>query len=184
MIAFLKGTVVLKENNFCILDANGVGYRVFLRPDLLFSLKEGAVAQFFTHEYLRENERELYGFSTIQELRLFWKLITVSGVGPKMATHLLALGYEKLEQAIEKENLAVISSISGVGKKTAQKIILELRGKLKMGADNDHEHEDIYNALTNLGYSREEVNEAIFNLPPELKKIEAQIKAALKILGR
>ena len=73
MIASIKGTVLHKDANFAIIDNNGLGYRIFLRPDFLVSLKDGATAQFFTHEYLRENERELYGFESINELKLFWK---------------------------------------------------------------------------------------------------------------
>ena len=184
MIAFIKGTVIHKDTNFAIIDNNGLGFRVFLRPDVLASLKDGSEEQFFIHEYLRDNERELYGFPIIGELKLFWKLMTVSGVGPKMALHLLGLGFEKLHKAIDSENLAVLSSISGVGKKTAQKIILELRGKLTFDSGVGSEHEDIYHALTNLGYRGEEINEAISSLPPNLIKIEEQIKASLKILAK
>ncbi len=181
MIAFLKGTIIHKDTNFAIIDNNGLGYRVFLRPDLLAGLKEEATAQFFTHEYLRENERELYGFASMNELKLFWKLMTVSGVGPKMALHLLGLGFEKLRKAIDTENLAIISSISGVGKKTAQKIILELRGKLK--SDIANPTDDILDALVHMGYGRQEVAEVLNELPADLEKIEDKLKAALKQLN-
>lgn len=182
MIAFIKGTVLHKDTNFAIIDNNGLGFRVFLRPDLLAGLKDGSTVQFFTHEYLRENEREIYGFESIGELKLFWKLMTVSGVGPKMALHLLGLGFEKLHKAIETENLGIISSISGVGKKTAQKIILELRGKLK--TDSDGATDDVTEALVHMGYSRPEVAEVLNELPPTLEKLEDKLKAALKLLSK
>ncbi len=181
MIAFIKGTVIHKDANFAIIDNNGLGFRVFLRPDVLANLKDGAEAQFFIHEYLRDNERELYGFPIIGELKLFWKLMTVSGVGPKMALHLLSLGYEKLHKAIDTENLAIISSVSGVGKKTAQKIILELRGKLK--TDDGEVADDVADALVHMGYSRQDVAEALNELPADLEKIEDKLKAALKQLS-
>lgn len=181
MIAYIKGTVLHKNANFAIIDNNGLGWRVFLRPDVLASLKDGTEAQFFTHEYLRDNERELYGFESINELKLFWKLMTVSGVGPKMALHLLGLGFEKLRKAIETENLSIISSISGVGKKTAQKIILELRGKLKN--DEGEVADDVADALIHLGYSRQEVSEVLNKLPEGIEKLEDKLKAALKQLG-
>lgn len=184
MIAYIKGAVIHKDQNFIILDQQGLGFRIFLSAALLLPLKEGETVAFFTHEYLRDNERELYGFRDIFELKLFWKLLTVSGVGPKMALHLLDLGYEKLQKAIEAENLGIISSVSGVGKKTAQKIILELRGKLKMGGGREQKEKDIYTALTNLGYSQDEVRETLSHLPSELEKIEDQIKAALKLLSK
>lgn len=184
MISYLKGKIIYKGDHFAILETGGVGYKVFLPEPYLLKYKTGEMVEIFTHEYTREDSRELYGFDTVEELGFFWQLIDVSGVGPKMAHRLIsAYKLEKLEKAISDGDLGILGTIPGVGKKTAQKIILELKGKLVTGKSAPGDNE-IVDALVRLGYSRNEAQEAVGKIGEEVEGAENKIKAALKNLGK
>jgi Holliday junction DNA helicase RuvA len=184
MIITLAGVVTHKNDVFAVLEAGGVGYQVFMNVAALAVLPVGAQARLWTHEYLREDSRELYGFASLPEHKLFRKLLSISGVGPKMAMNLLTLGtVAEIERVIERGDIVRLSSISGVGKKTAQKIVLELKGKL-MDAESG-EDEEVIVGLMNLGYSREKARTAIARVPagPE-GRVEDRLRAALRELGK
>ena len=184
MISYLKGKIIYKGDHFAILEVNGIGFQVFLPESYLLKYKTGEIIEVFAHEYLREDSRELYGFGTAEELRFFWQLIDISGVGPKMA-HKLVSAYklEKLERAVSEGDLGVLSTIPGVGKKTAQKIILELKGRLVTGKSVSADNE-IVDALVRLGYSKNEAQEAVGKIGEDVEGTENKIKAALKNLGK
>ncbi len=184
MISYLKGKIIYKGENFVILEVGSVGYQIFVSKEFLTKQKISNVIELFTHEYLREDSRELYGFGKISELEFFWQLLDVSGVGPKLAHRIISTyRLEKLQKAIADGDLAILSSISGVGKKTAQKIILELKGKLTEGKSTQDEDE-IVEALVRLGYRKQEAQEAVRKIGEDKKNAEEKIKAALKILGK
>jgi Holliday junction DNA helicase RuvA len=184
MISYLKGKIIYKGDHFAILETGGIGYQVFLPESYLLKYKVGEIVEIFAHEYLREDSRELYGFGTVEELKFFWQLIGISGVGPKMAHKLIsAYKLEKLEKAVSEEDLGVLSTIPGVGKKTAQKIILELKGRLVTGKNVSADNE-IVDALVRLGYSKNEAQEAVGKIGEEIEGAENKIKAALKNLGK
>jgi Holliday junction DNA helicase RuvA len=184
MISYLKGKIIYKGNHFAILETGGVGFRVFLSESYLLKYKIGETVEIFAHEYVREDSRELYGFGTAEELQFFWQLIGISGVGPKMAHKLIsAYKLEKLEKAVSEGDLAILGTIPGVGKKTAQKIILELKGKLVTGKTVSADNE-IVDALVRLGYSKNEAQEAVGKIGEEIEGAENKIKAALKNLGK
>ena len=127
MIAYLKGKIVLKNLRSAVVVVNDVGYEVFLSAKNLEVLKKNDEKEFYTHEYLREDSRELYGFMSLAELNFFRQLLSVSGVGPKSAMNILSIAdLEDLRAAIQNGSLTLLTSGSGVGTKTAQKIILEL----------------------------------------------------------
>ena len=126
MLIYLEGEVIHKENHFLILKPKNYGLRIFFDKEEIKKIKKGEKIKVFIHEYLREDEREFYGFFKLAELKLFWELLKVSGVGPKSAQSIVALGEEKIKKAIEEENVALLTDIPGIGRKTAQKIILEL----------------------------------------------------------
>jgi Holliday junction DNA helicase RuvA len=179
MIAWISGNVLRKGGNWLIIESGGLGYRVFAAAAVTLSAKVGESLGLWTHEQQREDGREFYGFSTPDELEFFWKLITVSGVGPKMGLTIVgASNIAAVKKWIDDGNVAALSEIHGVGKKTAQKIVLELKGKL---ADPDAGGDEAVDALTSLGYSREEARAALAGIDgtPEEK-----IKAALKRLGK
>jgi Holliday junction DNA helicase RuvA len=184
MIISLKGVLVHKSSNWAVVETLvGIGYQVFLASNTLAELEGGSQVTLWTHEYLRENARELYGFRYEREHRLFLRLIDISGVGPKMAMNILSLGKcEEIEQKIDESDALWLSRVPGVGKKTAQKIILELRGKLtEMGA-GDLSSNEVMSALINLGYSREQAREAALHSGDG--SVEKKLKNALKALAK
>lgn len=184
MISYLKGKIIYKGDHFAILETGGIGFKVFLPETYLLKSKTGEIIEVFTHEYVREDSRELYGFSTAEELIFFWQLIDISGVGPKMAHKLIsAYKLEKLEKAISDGDLGILGTIPGVGKKTAQKIILELKGKLVTGKSAPGDNE-IVDALVRLGYSKNEAQEAVGKIGEDIEGAENKIKVALKNLGK
>lgn len=183
MISYLKGAIKSKQKNSVILVVGDVGYEVFLPVPALNKIKIGAGQEFFTHEYLRENSRELYGFPDQAEIRLFLDLIKVSGVGPRMALNVLSLGYDKVRDAISKGDAGLITTVSGVGKKTAQKIVLELKGILEFTDDSSQSSAEVVDALKRLGYSQREASEALQHVQ-NAESTEDKLKSALKILGK
>lgn len=182
MLISLSGKITHKESNFIILEAGGVGYQIFINPGTVPAA--GNEAKFFIYEHIREDKHDLYGFSTFDDLEFFNKLLSVDGVGPKMAQNISALGFDRVQKAVMGGNVAAIQAVHGVGKKTAQKIILELKGsmeKILSGAAIDREAAE---ALVGLGYSKNEAEEALQQLGEVVSGTEAQIKAALKLLGK
>jgi Holliday junction DNA helicase RuvA len=182
MIAYLSGKILEKGKDFAIVLAGEVGYKVQLAVAVLKSLEKGASVKFYTHQVVREDSAELFGFATMQELEFFWRLISVTGVGPKMALHLLALGpIEDIGRAIDRGDIDYLSSASGVGKKTAQRLVLDLRGKLV--SEGSGEGSDLASALENLGYPRAKAHEAARSVGVE-GTMEERLKAALKLMSR
>lgn len=185
MIITLKGSVAVKKPAFVVIDVGGIGHQVFMGPSTVGALKIGEIVQIWTHEHLREDIRELYGFRTEREHALFLELLDVSGVGPKMALNILSLGApEDIERHIEHGDVAWLSRVPGVGKKTAQKIILELKGKLAEEGEGDREEEEVLVALTGLGYTREAAREAVRETAREGAPVEDRLRDALRRLGR
>lgn len=184
MIATLKGSVAAKFRDWAVVECGGVGYQVYLGSATLRKLSSGQQVSLWTHEYVREDRRDLFGFVSVEEYRLFLQLIGVSGVGPKTALAMLAIGdAAEIERRIERGDVAWLAGTPGVGKKTAQKIVLELRGKLAevdAGADDE-----VISALVNLGYARERVLEAVAQgAPASDAPLEERLRGALRMLGR
>jgi len=184
MVTFLEGEVKNKAKNSVILLNAGIGYQIFLAEKNLVHTKEGERASFYVHEYLRENSRELYGFVTLAELEFFWRLLDISGVGPRMAMNIIALGtIEELVKNIEKGNVDYISQVSGVGKKTSQKIVIELKGKLDLSR-SDEEDQEVIQALKNLGYSAPQAREAVKKVAKDITDTGDKVREALRYLSK
>lgn len=181
MISYLKGTILSKGKDSVIVVIDNVGYEVSAPAPVLEKLQVGQEREFWTHEYLRENARELYGFPMREELTLFHDLMKVSGVGPKSALNVMSLGAARIREAINKGDVGILASVSGVGKKTAQKIVLELKGVLSDASVVSADAEAV-DALRRLGYSQREASEALDGVAGET--VEEKIKTALKILGK
>lgn len=187
MISYVSGTVSEKEAKSLIVDVGGVGYRVFVTEDTLHRLKIGAATKLQTHHAVREDTEDLFGFLETNDLKLFELLLSVPGIGPKTALNILNVATpETLRRSITSNETAYLTKISGIGRKTAEKIVLELKEKL--GASEEgatlREEVDALEALKSLGYSHGEAREALKNLPKEVTSTSDRVKHALKILGR
>ena len=187
MIARLEGKIIELDQNWLILDVAGVGYKIFVSSQIL-SKKKGENLILFTHLHIRENLQELYGFLTLNELKTFEALISVSGIGPKGALGILShANIDKIKIAIAEENPSIFTAVPGIGRKMASKIILELKNKLtgeNLSTALPRELNEATQALEGLGYSRSEIAQTFSEIPKELKDPEAQMQWALKRLGR
>lgn len=188
MIASLKGTVIAKEQNSLVIETGGVGYRVLTTPGVIAEAKIGE--DLFLHTYLqvREDAMVLFGFVSQPEQSFFELLISVSGVGPKMALTVLSAGNaEMVKDAIASSDAAVFTKIGGVGRKTAEKIIVELKDKVgALGYGKDvvtGESDVVLAALEQFGYSTREIKDVLPKLDHS-SPAEDRIRHALKLLGR
>ncbi|MFA6603897.1 MAG: Holliday junction branch migration protein RuvA [Patescibacteria group bacterium] len=184
MLITITGKITHKGGDFVVVEAGGLGYQVYLAAAALEKAKVGAKADYWTYEHLREDAHDLYGFQDRQELAMFHKLVAVSGVGPRMALNILALGaITEIERLIERGDIDMLSRVPRVGRKTAQKIVLELKGKLVEAGRGDVEDE-VLTALVNLGYSREQAREAVNRVSADEATVEGRLRAALRGLGK
>jgi len=194
MIGRLKGKIIFRAQKHLILDVNGVGYALYVSLDTLKKISRQMESQeiiFWTHLHVREDALQLYGFLEKAEVEFFEMLIAISGVGPKSAIGILGVApLDLLKRAIASGDTSYLSKVSGIGRKTAEKIVLELRDKLggTAGADSEDAairgEEDALDALQALGYSLREARDVLKEIPPEVKGVEARIKAALKLLSK
>lgn len=168
MIAFLKGKIIQKISNQIIMDVGGVGYRTWIPLSTFLQIGEiSENVELFIHTHMTDNSLTLYGFFTEHEKDLFLKLISISGIGPKIGLNILSgIGISDLEDAIIQGDVARISLVPGIGKKTAMRIALELQEKLAkkdqlMEITGSQEREDMISALTNMGFKRKEVEKIV-----------------------
>lgn len=166
MIAHLRGKLAQKDPARVVIDVNGVGYEVFVPLTTFTVLPDaGSEVSIDVHTHVREDLIALYGFSTRRERTIFEKLMTISGIGPKLAVTILSGGsVEDLVTAIKRGDLARLTSIPGVGKKTAERIVLELKDKLQDFAEAPAKSSiemDVLSALENLGYNRAVAESAV-----------------------
>jgi len=190
MISKLEGNIVFKGDRFVILDVSGVGYKVNVPLDILRKLSNDSPASFWTYLAVREDALDLYGFFDQAELELFEMLIGISGVGPRSALGVMNVAdVDTLKTAIASGDVAYLTKVSGIGRKSAEKIILELRDKMGIfegGAEGTglREESDAVDALKSLGYSPREAREALKQVPQDVKGASNRIKEALKLLGK
>lgn len=190
MIVHIEGKIKMKGDKFLVIETNGIGYRVFVDSQTIkVSPSKEEEISLWTHLHVREDAMELYGFKEYAELEFFEMLIQISGIGPKSALGILSVApLDTLKKAISSGETAYLTKVSGVGRKTAEKIILELRDKMGELSHAEgmmfREEQDVLEALQSLGYSKTEVREALKNLPAETKGTNNRIKEALKTLGR
>ncbi|HCC06160.1 TPA: Holliday junction branch migration protein RuvA [Candidatus Nomurabacteria bacterium] len=182
MIGFLQGKVITKNEQSLLLNVAGVGYKVSAPLPLLISLVDGQDLSLYIHTHVREDAFTLFGFKDELDLFLFEKLIAVSGIGPKSALAMLSVhSPASIADAVEREDVQALSHTPGVGKKTAEKIILELRGKLShlVGTKETDTTYEVRLALETLGYSPKEIHDTLQKLHTENKTTSALIKEAL-----
>ena len=188
MIGYLEGLVKYKGERHIIVNVAGVGYRVMANVETLAKLSLGAEAKVWTHLHQREDAIELYGFLEQNELELFETLIGVSGVGPRTALSIINVApVETLKRAISSGELSYFTKVSGIGRKTAEKIMIELRerfGKATVEGVELKEEQDVLEALESLGYSIRDAREVLRKVPDDVKGTSNRVKEALKMLGR
>lgn len=192
MIAHLSGTILFAGDKYVIIETAGVGYKVRVALDTLQAIRKSAdkKASLWIYTVVREDALDLYGFQNQTELEFFEMLISVSGIGPKGALGILNVApVEHLKEAIAMGDTAALTKVSGIGSKSAQKIILELRDKLG-GHEGDTggtmlgDERDAIEGLVALGYAERTAREALKKVPVEIKGTGARIKDALKQLGK
>jgi len=186
MIGRIQGEVVDKSQQHILVDVGGVGYEVQVSEIVAEGLTLGSEVILFTYDHIRENMRELFGFIEPQQKALFELMIGVSGIGPKAALAISNLGSnEQIRKAIAGGNIVFISKASGVGKRTAERLCIELKDKVGVMAgevvdlSDVNEADDAYQALQSLGYSSSQATRALANIDSELPTAE-RIKLALK----
>ncbi len=184
MIASISGIVINKHSDSLIIETGGIGYLVFTINDVLASSQLNKPIKLMTHMVIREDHQSLYGFSTQEELQLFSMLLSVSGIGPKAALGILNSGQaSELKSAIARGDSAIFTAISGVGQKTAQRLILELKNKIGVGVDTiGGDSKEIINALAGLGYNMYEIRQVLGKISHQMS-LEEKVKEALKLLG-
>jgi len=191
MIASIRGEVIGIEDNAVVVEKGGVGYKIFTSERSRRGAKTGEEFMVLTHLHVREDLMDLYGFLTPFELKVFKKLITISGVGPKAALNILNIAAPaELVMAINAGRAELLTRVSGIGRKTAERVVLELKGKIeaprggegtieKMEADIGVEEE-----LVALGYTRGQAKETVREIDKNAGTMEEKLKAALKIAGK
>lgn len=185
MIGFLRGKALKSNEQSLLIDVSGVGYRVHSPLPILVSITEGQEVSLYIHSHVREDQFTLYGFKDELNLFLFEKLLAVSGIGPKSALAMLSVhSPASIADAVEREDVKALSHTPGVGKKTAEKMILELRGKLShlVGSKETDVTFEVRLALETLGYSPKEIHDTLQKLQTEGKSTSTLIKEALSQL--
>ena len=189
MIGYIEGITIAVRAGFAIVSVNGVGYKVFMTREMLATTKPGKEVSAWTHLAVRENSLDLYGFSSEEELRIFELLLTVSGIGPKSGLAILDIAtVESSRSAIAGGNASYLTKVSGIGKKTAEKIVLELQDKvgtsIEGGAAALHGDGEALEAMRALGYSQAEARDVLRKVPAEIEGGSDRLREALRLLGR
>jgi Holliday junction DNA helicase RuvA len=188
MIAMITGKIIHAEPRYFVVDVNGVGYKVYTTAGALEKHLTDTVT-FWTYLAVRETALDLYGFLTKEELEIFELLITVSGIGPKTALAILNLAsVSTIKQAVASGDASYLTKVSGVGKKNAEKIVLELKDKLVTDETegesvSTNTESDVLEALKSLGYREHDAREAIKKLPKDITDTVERVRRALKMLG-
>lgn len=200
MFAYLKGNLEIKTRGYIIIDVNGVGYKVFMSETAIEQVGEiGEIIKVHTYLRVREDDMSLYGFNTNEELRMFELLLSVSGIGAKSAISILShITPSTFALAVISNDITKIKALPGIGPKSAQRIILELKDKIetqenakeiaqtitKQVEENEEKISEAISALQVLGYSRKEIEKALETIEKETITVEDIIKQALKNLAK
>lgn len=196
MIAYLKGKLVIKSVDYIVIDVQGIGYKVYMSKTAIDKLEEEQEIKVYTYLKVREDDISLFGFNSLEELHMFELLISVGGIGAKSAIAILSnITPSKFALAVITSDVNTLKKLQGIGPKTAQRIILELKDKIKTEEAIENQEntikqeeqiqedmEELIQALQVLGYRRYEIN----NILPKIKEetLEDRIKEALKYLAR
>jgi Holliday junction DNA helicase RuvA len=190
MIGLLKGTLEFCDRNPILVLVGGVGYEINVAPKFLNSVSPGTVLTIYTYTHVRDDALELFGFTVREDLEIFRMLITVSGVGPKTALLVSERGSDAIKSAIIKSDIDFFTTIPRLGKKNAQKIIIELKNKLgsitdlDLSGDTGGETGELIDVLMQMGFARNEIISAIKKITFENDSLESRIRKTLKLLAK
>ena len=189
MIGQLTGIPTAHTQNALVLDVRGTGYKVFTSPILHQNLLQLSKVTLFTHTHVRDDTLDLYGFQSLEDLKLFQLIINISGIGPKIAITLMDKGVDKISSAVRKADVEFFTSVPRLGKKNAQKIIIELKPKLGDLEDLDltsdsPDSKEVLDALIGLGFTKPQAKTALDKSSKSDDSIETRIKQAIKYLGQ
>lgn len=190
MIGFLRGKIILKDRNYLTIDVCGVGYKVLVASDVLGKVHNNSSLELFIYTHVREDAISLYGFLESADLKLFESLIGVSGIGPKTAMAIFSTANRtSIVEAIVKGDVDLFTSVPRLGRKNAQKIIIELKSKFGSLEEfdlslSDGQTNEVIIALQNFGYTKKEAFDALKNSKDKGETIEEKIRGALKYLGK
>lgn len=192
MIGYISGTIKAIRKNFLIIAGDLVGYKVFVAPQISLRTENGKNISLYIHTYVREDQLSLYGFSSLPELEFFELLLTVSGIGPKMAMAIMSIAdLGVIKSGILSGNASVFTKISGVGRKTAERLIVELKEKIDEAGIGSKEflgvsqaNADVIDVLMALGYSRTEARKALSEVPKDIASSEEKIRLALRAMAK
>jgi Holliday junction DNA helicase RuvA len=190
MISYLSGKILNKGEGSVIVLVDRVGYKVAVNEDLYSRLSADQEVDLYVYQYVRENALDLYGFETFEKLNLFELLISISGIGPKSALNAVYVApVNEFKESIARGDPSLLTKVAGVGKKTAERAVLDLSGKIgelpsfstgeQGGAGNDE-----IEALIGLGYSRQQAMDALRRIGPDITDSGERIRGALKVLGK
>lgn len=195
MYQYIKGNIEEINEDYIVVENNGIGYLVYTSRNSIVDIGQNTInRKILTHLVVREDAMSLYGFTTTEELKMFKLLITVTKIGPKVAIGLLStLTTSTIKASIASKDASTLSRAPGIGKKTAERIILELKDKIDVNIDYDEvngetipmdEKEEVVVALISLGYTRNEIFRALSTIETEGKRMEEIIKLALRKLSK
>ncbi len=191
MISYLRGKIINKSINYAILEVAGIGYQIFAGENFLNELKINSEVEIYTHHQVREEVSDLYGFKNMEDLELFELLLTVSGVGPKSALGVISMASANdIKEAIIRGDANLLTKVSGIGKKTAERLVLELKTKVLRGSASVGLESpsligsDEIDALMTLGYSLNEARSAFNLVDPSITDSGERVKAALKKMAK
>ena len=189
MIAYIKGEVIQKNERSIILLTNGIGYEVFLINNDLENIEKGKNCELNIYSHIKEDMFDLYGFKDIEQLDFFKKIISISGIGPKSALNILSLAdIHDLKRAISSEDSSFLQTVSGIGKKTAARIVLELKEKIVTEISDQEIQKQgsgqVIEALISLGYKETDARDAAKKVPDDIQELSEKIKIALKEVNK
>lgn len=189
MIAYLKGKIFKKLNKSILLLVDNIGYEIYLTEKEVTKTNLEEEATYFIFSYIKEDAFDLYGFVSLEELDFFKKLISVSGVGPKSALNVLALAeIEELKRAITSGDANMLQQVSGIGKKTAERLVVELKEKFISDLSDQiivsNIDQQAVDALVSLGYKEIEAKEVLKSMPPSEADLGSRIKEALQYINK
>ena len=198
MYAYINGKIADKANNYVVIDNSGIGYKIYMSLAAIKKLPDvGEIQKVYTYYHVREDNISLYGFLSNEELRMFELLLSVSGIGAKLALQILsAISPSSFALAVISNDVSKIVKIPGIGSKTAARIVLELKDKLKTeeaisknekiekAIHIDDKDNEAITALQVLGYTRKEIEKTIEHINTENSSVEEIIRKALAILGK